>query len=192
MNMKASNPLPPPGIRPPPPPGAPPAPSGAIPPPPSIDTGFVSVLSEDLESTVMHLCQHIKYLSNQQKMKLKAALALFEPPPPVVTQEVNYDASFDLAGEMAAQIKAVRAIRAHVFDAQGNIKEGISSREAKEVISSGSTLLASLMKYHKDVMNMDRLRKLEQSVVEALKDVDPDLQEDVMQRLEERMELEEQ
>ena len=183
MSVKVSNSLPPPPM----------APSGAIPPPPpNIDTGFVAVLSEDLESTVMHLCQHAKYLSNQQKMKLKAALSLFEPPPPVAVQEVSYDASFDLAGEMASQIQAVRAIRAHVFDERGSIKEGISSREAKEVISSGSTLLASLMKYHKDVMNMDRLRKLEQSVVEALKEVDPDLQEDVMQRLEERMELEEQ
>ena len=143
---------------------------------------------------MVHLCQHAKFLSRGQREKLRSALLIVDPTAPHVPNQhdLNYDASFDLGSEVSAQIKAVRAIRSYVFDAKGNIRDGITSREAKEVISSGSTMLASLMKYHKDVMNMDRLRMLEQAVVEALQEYDPELREQVLKTLEEKLEIEDE
>ena len=172
-----------------------PAPTPPPPPPPTgTPDSFGTTLSSDLEEAVVHLCQHAKFLSRGQREKLRSALLIVDPTAPHVPNQhdLNYDASFDLGSEVSAQIKAVRAIRSYVFDAKGNIRDGITSREAKEVISSGSTMLASLMKYHKDVMNMDRLRMLEQAVVEALQEYDPELREQVLKTLEEKLEIEDE
>jgi Mg2+ and Co2+ transporter CorA len=145
-------------------------------------------LSEDLEEMVTHLCQHAQYLSQMQKERLRSSMGFNEPEEKTLAvPETNYDATFDLGDEVEQQIKAVRAIRAQVFDENGRMRTDISSREAKEVISTGSTMLATLMKYHEKIMNMDRLRKLELSVMEALAEESQELQERVLALLEEKL-----
>ncbi len=174
--------------RPPPPPdarpNAPPSPPPAFAPKQQLG----HTLSEDLEEMVTHLCQHAQYLSQMQKDRLRSSLAIHEPEVHTLAiPETNYDATFDLGDEVEQQIKAVRAIRAQVFDEQGRMRADISSREAKEVISTGSTMLATLMKYHEKIMNMDRLRKLELSVMEALAEESKELQDRVLALLEEKL-----
>jgi methyltransferase-like protein len=147
------------------------------------------LLAEDLEEMVTHLCQHAKFLDQLQRERLHAAILLHTPKSSqtMAAPETTYNASFDLGDEVEQQIRAVRAIRAQVFDANGNMRADISSREAKEVISTGSTMLATLMKYHEKVQNMERLRKLELSVMEALTEISPELQEKALALLEEKL-----
>ena len=165
-------------------PPAPPSPLGDVP--------LNNTLAEDLEETVTHLIQHARYLSLPQKERLRASLMIGQPLPEAADQiqiapETKYNASFDLGDEVEQQIKAVRAIRAQVFDGNGNMRGSVSSREAKEIISTGSTMLSTLMKYHEKVMNMERLRKLELSVMEALSEASTDLQEKALALLEEKL-----
>lgn len=178
-----------------PPPRIPSDPRQPAPPsPPSPVGGGNKVLDADLESSVSFICQHVKYLSLIQKDRLKKSMGfdkLIDPQAPeesMATVATNYGAEFDLAEEVEAQIRAVRSIRANVFDVNGNLKSSVTSREAKEIISTGSTMLGTLMKYHEKVMNMERLRKLEQSVVEALLEVDEDFKAKVMESLEKKLE----
>lgn len=182
--------------KPPPPPfERPDAPPSPFPPPSQVESvplngaSTHTLLAEDLEETVTHICHHAKYLNQLQRERLHAAILLHTPKQQQTMRapETNYNASFDLGDEVEQQIRAVRAIRAQVFDANGNMRSDISSREAKEVISTGSTMLATLMKYHEKVQNMERLRKLELSVMEALTEASPDLQEKTMALLEEKL-----
>lgn len=154
------------------------------------------MLETDLESSVAFICQHARHLSLIQKDRLKKSMGLdklVDPTDPeaesiMQATATNYGAEFDLAEEVEQQIKAVRAIRANVFDSNGNLRSSVSSREAKEIISTGSTMLGTLMKYHEKVMNMERLRKLEQAVIEALMDADEAFKDKVMENLEQKLE----
>jgi hypothetical protein len=69
----------------------------------------------------------------------------------------------------------------------GAIKEGFTPREAKEVVTSGTTMLSALMKHRKEIVNMERLRKLESAVIEVLREEDPAVRERVVARWEERL-----
>lgn len=150
-----------------------------------------AALKEDLRHALEQVLTYASFLSRDQRDRLREALSKFDPVEGVTMSAVEYGAGFDLAGEVEAQIAAVRAVRATVIGSDGRILPGISSREAKEVISSGSTLLTTLMRFHEKVQNLDRLRKLESSVLDALREVDPDLQEEVIKRLEDKLSDEE-
>lgn len=100
---------------------------------------------------------------------------------------VEYGTGFDLGAEVEAQIQAVRAVRGTVME-NGRIIKGVSSREAKEVISSGSTLLNTLMKFHEKVLNMDRLRLLEAAVIEVLGEESEELRNRVVENMEQKLE----
>lgn len=142
-------------------------------------------LLEDLQSSVDFLLQNVMFLERRQWDRLKRIGEKFEPAK--ARQEVVYDASFSLAEELQAQITAVRAVRDRIMTKEGHLSEDITTREAKEVISSGSTLMSSLMKFHEKVVNMERLRLLETSVVEALEEVDGEVRERVLGKMEEKL-----
>lgn len=165
------------------------------PPPPSPwgDDHQTQVTSEDLEGTVTEICRFCRFLSQVQidritRAVIPAGAAMTEgsnkkPPPAVV-----YDASFSLLEEVQAQVIAVRAVRNQIIEPNGTIKPDISTREAKEVVSSGSTLLNTLMKFHPQIMNMDRQLKLETSIIEVLSKEGKGLKDKVMKLFEDKFE----
>jgi len=89
----------------------------------------------------------------------------------------GYGANFDLAEEVNEQIKAVRALRDMIMDENGQIKDGHTPRDAKELISSSNTLLGSLMRFHDKIINQNRMRLVEQATVEAVKTLPEEQQE---------------
>lgn len=135
-------------------------------------------LHEDVEGSVNFLLQHADYVEAGQWLRMERRIG------PRFDEEaregVTYGADFSMAEELQAQIAAVRAVRDRIMMRDGSLSTDISTREAKEVISSGSTLLGTLMKYHEKVMNMERLRLLEASVVEALGEVEEELRDQVL------------
>ena len=146
-------------------------------------------LQADIGEAVSFLLQHAAFVTDAQWRGLSAVVgarfaALEERPSDT---PFDYDASFSVADELEAQILAVRAVRQRIMAADGSINRDISTREAKEVISSGSTLLGTLMKYHEKVVNMERLRVLEQSVIEALEHVDMEVKDVVLATMEEKL-----
>ena len=158
-----------------------------------------AALREDVTAALEQVLLYIRYTSQEQRERLRAALNRLEPEEVAqfsdhqndgLSSQVGYGAAFNLVHEVEAQIAAVRAVRDTVLGSDGRILAGTSSREAKEVIASGSTLINTLMKFHTQVVNMDRIRKLEASVVEVLKEADPEIADAVLERLEQRLESE--
>lgn len=149
------------------------------------DSLQTNALEGDLQGAVNLLLQHAGYVTVQMWDALQRLGKQFVDEQPVLP--VMYGADFSMAGELEAQIRAVRAVRDRIMSADGQLSKDISTREAKEVISSGSTLLSTLMKHHEKVVNMERLRLLESSVVEALTEVDEELKEVVLQVMEKKL-----
>lgn len=81
--------------------------------------------------------------------------------------EDEYGANFDLKKQVQMLIDAVGAMKDTVMPG-GRMREDVTPREMKEVVSSASQLMNLLMKYHRELMSMDRMRILEQCTVEVL------------------------
>ena len=156
---------------------------------PNGDPFETAALREDVSAALEQVLTYIRYTTKDQRRALGEALRRLDPEtkPTDAAPEVEYGASFDLVQEVERQIAAVRAVRDTVIGEDGKILPGTSSREAKEVIASGSTMLNTLMKFHSQVVNMDRIRRLEASVVEVLKEADPELAREVVDKLEQRL-----
>jgi hypothetical protein len=154
-----------------------------------MDPFGVRLTPDDLESAVSGLLPYASFLSLAQRDRLVRALyPEGEIPPPLdLPRSPNeYGADFDLADEVWQQILAVKAVREQVVE-DGKIKDGFSARDAKDVVTAGNTLLTSLMRYHKEIVSMDRLRRLERSVIEVLEESSPEVRQQVMSRLEEKL-----
>jgi ABC-type amino acid transport substrate-binding protein len=144
--------------------------------------------SSDLEEHVVAITLYSRLLDRAQRARLVKVLGVPQAQARTASGAGNpYGADFDLAQEVGEQIKAVRAVRQQVMTADGSVAEGMTPRDMKEVVTSGTTLLGSLMKFHKEVINMDRLRKLEQAVIDVLMEEDEDLKNRVLAKLEERL-----
>lgn len=148
-------------------------------------------LGVDISASIQFLLSHSGHVTFEQWEILKQIGRQYDGdevvPPAVPFEAVVYDANFSMADELQAQIMAVRAIRDRIMTADGQLSSEISTREAKEVVSSGSTLLGSLMKFHEKVVNMERLRLLESSVVEVLGEQDEEIKDMVLHKLEEKL-----
>jgi hypothetical protein len=86
---------------------------------------------------------------------------------------VIYDETFDLKTEIAAQIQAVRALRSQVMD--GNrVRQGVTARDMKDTVATTTSLISTLMKYHEDMMSLDRRRAMEQATIAVLQELGGD------------------
>jgi hypothetical protein len=148
----------------------------------------VRLTPDDLEGAVSGLLPYVSFLSPAQRDRLIRALyPVGEVPPPLdVPKSSEYGADFNLADEVWQQILAVKAVRELVVE-DGKICDGFSARDAKDVVTAGNTLLTSLMRYHKEIVSMDRLRRLERSIIEVLEECSPEVRKQVMARLEEKL-----
>ena len=142
-------------------------------------------LQEDIDDAIEFLRQHAMHIALPQWEQLKGLGKRFESK--VVSPEVIYDANFSMADELQSQIQAVRAVRERIMTRDGQLMSDITTREAKEVISSGSTLLGTLMKFHEKIQNMERLRLLETAVVEVLEETSEEVKEQVLVKMEEKL-----
>lgn len=82
-----------------------------------------------------------------------------------------YDSNFSIADEINELLITSRAMRRSVMTDSGEIQADISTREVKEVLSSSTTLINSLMKSHEKVMSMERFRSVEAATIETLLEV---------------------
>lgn len=85
--------------------------------------------------------------------------------------EVAYGANYDITIEIQGLIDSVRAMRNSVMDDRGRMREGITPREMKEVVTSTTSLMNLLMKSHEKLMSFERARALEQATVDILRDL---------------------
>lgn len=91
----------------------------------------------------------------------------------------------DLRKEVIEQMRAVRALRQAAVSSNGNVEVGL--KEAKEALSATTSLLTLLTKLQADIYNADRVRVIQKTTIEVLKGVDPEIHQQFMDKLKERL-----
>lgn len=94
------------------------------------------------------------------------------------TEGEEFSGDFDLQVEITQQLRLLREMRTRAMS------EGSSVREMKEVMTGASSLITTLIREQEKVINMDRLRYVEQAVVECLKTLPDDVQQAFMKKME--------
>jgi len=88
---------------------------------------------------------------------------------PLGSGSVEYGANYDITAEVEGLITAVRAMQNSVMTPEGRMRQDVTPREMKEVVTSTTSLMNLLMKSHEKLMTFDRQRRLEQSTVDILR-----------------------
>jgi hypothetical protein len=83
--------------------------------------------------------------------------------------------------EIKEQMEMVRTLRQKVLENKGESQ----IRELKDLISSTTSLFAMYTKYSADIVNQDRMKKIEMAVVESVKMLEPNIQDKYYEYLEE-------
>lgn len=135
----------------------------------------------NLDTEVETLLAYPHLLTEDQLLDLHAILSHYLP------QVADYGADFDFTVEIGAQIAAVKAMRSKVMSANGTLKDAVSTREAKEVLSASTTLLTTLMKHHDKIVNFDRQRALEEAVKAAVQTLPENARDAFFAELERRL-----
>jgi hypothetical protein len=75
---------------------------------------------------------------------------------------------FDLHQEIIDQMKAAKRLRLKALPENMDPKDKLNIRDAKEALSSSTTLLKTLTMTLEKIYNIDRVRHLQQTLVETL------------------------
>ena len=135
---------------------------------------------EEVARSVELVVRNAHRLDDRQINLLVDSLSLFAS-----KDVVDFNSGFDLSEEIGRQIAMVRALRDMVLDPTWRIREEYSARDAKEVISSASTLLTTLMRFHEKIVQIDRQKAIEVATIEAIKTLPEEVQERFFGKLEE-------
>lgn len=104
-------------------------------------------------------------LTPQHLLALAAIVDLF---PDQSLPEV-YSSRFDLAEELNQQVAMTQAMRKHVMTGS-RIKADITLREVKEATTAANTMIATLMKHHREVVNMTRICAIERATIAVMQE----------------------
>ena len=140
---------------------------------------------QDLGPYVEVIARAAELLTEEQVHTLLAVIRRFLP---VQVERVDYGADFDLAAEVGEQIQMVKGLRQSMMQ-DGRLLPGTNRREIKDVITASSSLLGTLMKFHDRLVNIDRLRAIEKSIMIAMKQTDAITKQTFMVSLEREFEL---
>lgn len=132
-----------------------------------------------LDDAVEEILNHPDALTDEQLTDLHAILQHYLP------EAVHYGADFDFTQEITAQITSIRALRLKVMRPNGTLKEDVTTREAKEVITASASLLQQLMKHHDKIQNFERQRAIEEATTQAIKTLPSEVQQKFFDTLKE-------
>lgn len=136
----------------------------------------------DVTGLIETLSLHSNSITEEQAVELSALVCTILP------EQEQYDADFSFTDELSEQIKAIRAMRKSVITAHGQVREGASVREVKEVVSASSTMLQTLLKTHDQVQSFERQRAIEKAVIDTVKSLPQEYREKFFAELEIEME----
>ena len=100
---------------------------------------------------------------------------------------------FNLEEEIYNQVAMLKRMRKKLTLEDGSIDSKISYKEIKEVVSSCSTVMGTLMKYHKDAKTIQRNRAVEQATIHAIESMaerygDENIAQEFLEKLKEQLE----
>lgn len=141
------------------------------------------VVKSDLAPHVAAIVEHTDAINDTQLNVLMTALE-----PRLRENQVEYGAEFDIMQEISSMIQMVRAMRKHVLNESGSVKEGIDTRALKEVISASNTLAQMLIKSQNQILSADRQRAMEAALRDAIMTLDKERQDVFFETLENLLE----
>jgi len=113
-------------------------------------------------------------LSHPQLLDQRALTTLLEELPQYCTDLPEshtgqlYGANFDLTEELNTQLRTVRAMRRYILTEDDSIRDNMTTKDVTELTRASTNLTNLLMKYHKEVINMDRMRAVEEAVMSVI------------------------
>lgn len=100
----------------------------------------------------------------------------------------DFGANFDLAEEITFQLQALTAVRENIFSQDGRIRDGKTIKDAKEFLTSSTSLLQLLQKSRNELINADRMQAMEEAIIETLNEQTDEIKEAFMSKFESRLE----
>lgn len=138
----------------------------------------VTMRELSIDEAIDFLSLNRKYISDASLQRLRALL------PQVATDEPDDDSAFDLITEVKEQMAVVRKMR-QIITERG---DEVNPKDLKDLIGASTSLFAMLTKLHNDIINQDRLRKIEHATVTAIATLEPEAQELFFKHLSESLE----
>jgi hypothetical protein len=136
-------------------------------------------LQPSLDQVIDFLESKRQYIFDDLRKRLIALVNLHHQPDS--SDNFNVGNSGDMLFEIKEQMEMVRTLRQKVLENKGESQ----IRELKDLISSTTSLFAMYTKYSADIVNQDRMKKIEMAVVESVKMLEPNIQDKYYEYLEE-------
>jgi Zn-dependent M16 (insulinase) family peptidase len=131
-----------------------------------------------ISEVLSYLEENFKYATHEDRKRLAELLNVaFDS----VTHEPVEDGPIDMLSEVQAQMQMVRMIRKQIIA----LGSKANPKDLQSLVSTSTSLFGMLTKYSNDIINQDRIKAIESAVVEAIKDLGPDVQGEYFRKLEE-------
>lgn len=136
----------------------------------------------NLDQMYNFILSNLINLSPAQQQALHAALTEMLPAAKPPAPQNKFDETFSLSAEVEAMLNMSRALRQEIMSGD-RLREGVDPRAAKEAISANNTLLNTLLKVTEQVRSFERQRSIEKAVVDSLKSLPAEYQEEFLANL---------
>ena len=133
-----------------------------------------------VQDAIDFLTTHQKYISKDQMNSLAAltGVALNTSNPLSSVPAPTLPTSSDFVTELSEQLEMVKTLRSAI--------DGDDPRQIKDLVSASTTLFSMITKLNEDILNQQRIRKIENATVEAIKSLPEEAREAFYMVLEER------
>lgn len=150
-----------------------------------------------VELAVQSLSEQIASGSLSERQAYLLIDAFFRAPPGKYPELNVVDpdevGEFNLEEEIQSQIAMLKRMRKKLTLEDGGLSSSVSYKEIKEVVSSCSSVMGTLMKYHKDAKTIQRNRAVEQATIHAIESMaerygDKTVAQEFLEKLKEQLE----
>jgi hypothetical protein len=133
-----------------------------------------------IDEVIDYLTEHWTYVKHPHKVKLAALLNLSYSPKQTEQSDFRVGEPVDMLTEVQEQMTMVRVIRSRIM----SLGENADPKALQSLVSTTTSLFAMLTKYSSEMVNQDRIKKIEAAVVEAITTLPKEIQEKYFETLE--------
>lgn len=128
-------------------------------------------LALSVEEIIGHLRSVWVYVTHEERKELAGLLGLKLELG--MSNDHADDSPVEIIEEVKEQLKMVRHIRKSIM----SMGDKANPKELQSLVSTSSTLFATLTKYSNDIENQEKVKKIESATLEALKLLESEVQE---------------
>lgn len=119
-----------------------------------------------IEEVIAYLTEHWVYVKHPEKVKLAALLNLsYSVTEAVDPKDFRVGEPIDILAEVQEQMSMLRMIRTQIMSMGGKA----DPKALQSLVSTSTSLFSMLTKFQSEMLNQDRIKKIEAAVVESIK-----------------------